>query len=94
MFDSQGANSVVHILVHLLIKTTEAFKWNYVHVDCFTGQYPSHVHTALKTDTHTCISERGGAELAHRVNLRSPVSMSHIDTSLFPWTAAHRRISN
>lgn len=36
---------------------------------------------------HACISERGGAELAHRVNFLSPVSMSHIDTSLFPWTA-------
>jgi len=35
----------------------------------------------------TCISESGGAELAHRVNFLSPVSISHMDTSLLPWTA-------
>lgn len=40
---------------------------------------------------HACISERGGAELAHRVNFRSPVSISHIETSLFPWTAEKHR---
>jgi hypothetical protein len=32
----------------------------------------------------TCSSESGGALLAHRVSLLSPVSMSHMDTSLLP----------
>lgn len=38
----------------------------------------------------TCISESGGALLAHSVKRRSPVSMSHMETSLLPWTAAGR----
>ena len=47
---------------------------------CLSSLSLTHTHT----HTHTCISESGGAELAHSVNLRSPVSMSHMDTSLFP----------
>lgn len=40
---------------------------------------------------HTCNSDRGGALLAQRVSLLSPVSMSHMETSLLPWTAERQR---
>lgn len=47
-----------------------------------------------KNQSQTCNSESGGALLAQRVNLLSPVSMSHIDTSLLPWTAKGKQGQN
>ena len=35
----------------------------------------------------TCVCESAGEALAHRVSCLAPVSISHIDTSLFPCTA-------